>query len=188
MTHLVAALPQILIKQLSPWVSRARRLPVWTRSIPGAWAGMSQNSDHSKRAPVKLPHAVIVKPPGLRPMLYTMRELAEELGLPERTLRNWLDAGAPYQWDWRRHIWISGNAFREWVQAQREPERAGKLQDSQAYCLRCKTTVELVAPEHKPIKGILVHIKGACPQCGCVIIRGVPNGTTYSSNQRCVGQ
>lgn len=137
---------------------------------------------------MKLPHAVVVKAPGLLPMLYTVRELAEELGLPDRTLRDWLDAGAPYHRDGRRHIWINGISFKEWVQAQRKPERAGKLQDGQAYCLRCKASVELVAPEQRTIKGKLVHIKGACPQCGCAINRGARNGTTYPSNQLCVGQ
>lgn len=44
---------------------------------------------------IKLPHQVIVKAPGLLPMLYTVRGLAEELGMPERTLRDWLVRGAP---------------------------------------------------------------------------------------------
>jgi len=39
---------------------------------------------------IHLPRQVIVKAPGLLPMLYTVRELSEDLGMPERTLRDWL--------------------------------------------------------------------------------------------------
>ena len=42
-----------------------------------------------------LPHSVIVRAPILLPMLYTIPELAQELRTPERTLRDWLAAGAP---------------------------------------------------------------------------------------------
>jgi len=42
------------------------------------------------RRRTKLPHAVIIKAPGLLPMLYTPREICEELGVAESTLRDWL--------------------------------------------------------------------------------------------------
>jgi len=45
---------------------------------------------------VKLPHNVIVKAPGLLPMMYTLREITEHLELPMSTLRNWFKAGVPY--------------------------------------------------------------------------------------------
>ena len=41
----------------------------------------------------RLPHSVIVRAPGLLPMLYTPRELERELGVPARTIREWLDRG-----------------------------------------------------------------------------------------------
>jgi hypothetical protein len=43
-----------------------------------------------------LPHSVIVKSPGLLPMLHTARELAVELRVPERTPNDWLNMSAPY--------------------------------------------------------------------------------------------
>jgi hypothetical protein len=44
---------------------------------------------------ISLPHSVIVKAPGILPMLYTVSELAQELRTPERALQDWLAAGAP---------------------------------------------------------------------------------------------
>lgn len=132
---------------------------------------------------MKLPHIVIVKSPGLLPMLYTVREISAELNIPESTLRDWLEAGAPHQRDRRQHIWINGVVFNQWVQEQRKSKREHKLLDHQAFCLRCKTVVELNAPERKAIKGKLVHIKGVCPQCGCVINRGARNGSSGEQNQ-----
>jgi len=127
---------------------------------------------------MKLPHQVIVKAPGLLPMLYKPSELANELQIPERTLRDWLEAGAPHQRDASQHIWINGQDFRHWVDEKRKPKQALKLLDHQAYCLRCKTAVELQKPERYAIKGKLVNIKGTCPNCGCTINRGGVSGTT----------
>jgi hypothetical protein len=109
-------------------------------------------------------------------MLYKVSELAGELDVPERTLRDWLDAGAPSQRDELNHIWINGKVFSQWVEGQRKPKRVIKLLDHQAYCLRCNMAVELQTPQCRAIKGKLVHIKGICPQCGCSINRGATNG------------
>jgi hypothetical protein len=126
---------------------------------------------------MKLPHHVIVKAPGLLPMLYKASELADEIQIPERTLRDWLEAGAPFQRDSSNRIWVNGQEFKQWVQEKRKPKRTFKLLDNQAYCLHCKTAVELLNPERHAIKGKLVNIKGVCPQCGCTINRGGVDGT-----------
>lgn len=126
---------------------------------------------------MKLPHHVIVKAPGLLPMLYKTSELAHEIQVPERTLRDWLETGAPYQRDASNRIWINGKDFKKWVQEKRQPKRAQKLLDHQAYCLRCKAAVDLLHPERLAVKGKLINIKGTCPQCGCTINRGGVNGT-----------
>jgi hypothetical protein len=125
---------------------------------------------------MKLPHHVIVKAPGLLPMLYKASELADEIQIPERTLRDWLEAGAPYQRDSSNRIWVNGKDFKQWVQEKRKSKRTFKLLDNQAYCLHCNTAVELLNPERHAIKGKLVNIKGACPQCGCTINRGGIDG------------
>jgi hypothetical protein len=44
---------------------------------------------------IKLPHIVRVKSTGLLPMLYTVRELAEEISVPERTLHDRLRTAHP---------------------------------------------------------------------------------------------
>ena len=44
----------------------------------------------------KLPHNVIIKAPGLLPMLYTLREIWEELDIAESTLRDWLQLDVPH--------------------------------------------------------------------------------------------
>ena len=62
-----------------------------------------------------LPHAVIVKAPGLLPMLYRLGELAEELEISPRVVREWMDKGLPYTRDAHGHLWINGQQFAEWV-------------------------------------------------------------------------
>jgi len=121
---------------------------------------------------IRLPHQVIVKAPGLLPMLYTVRELSEDLSMPERTLRDWLNSGVPHTWDARRRIWINGQEFAGWVVAQRRQRRRVPLADDEAYCLRCKQAVKLRNPVTIPIKAKLVRIQGTCPVCQCVINRG----------------
>jgi hypothetical protein len=53
--------------------------------------------EHCRRN--KLPHGVIVRAPGLLSMLYSPRELSEDLQIPESTLLDWLQAGAPHRRD-----------------------------------------------------------------------------------------
>lgn len=125
---------------------------------------------------MNLPHRVIAKAPGLLPMLYKVSELASDLEIPDRTLRDWLEAGAPHHRDERNHLWVNGKIFSQWVQNNRKQKRPSSLADGQAYCLKCKTVVELETPEIIPIKGKLVNIKGTCPRCGCVINRGGRDG------------
>lgn len=98
---------------------------------------MSQDLSNPR---IKLPHAVIVKAPGLLPMLYTVRELADELSMPERTLRDWLLHGAPHTRVRLGHIWVNGQAFAAWVASQRKkstwlqaPARRGILHGLQPH-------------------------------------------------------
>lgn len=130
---------------------------------------------------IRLPHSVIMKSPGLLPMHYKTSELALAIGLPERTLREWLKAGAPHFRDARGHIWIHGREFSEWVTGLRKPARERKLRDDEAFCMRCRQAVTLTDTSIKPMKGKLILIRGKCPNCGCTINRGgrIP---TYHSN------
>jgi len=126
----------------------------------------------------KLPHNVIIKAPGLLPMLYTPREICEELDIAESTLRDWLQIDAPHQRDNRNRIWINGEEFARWVNNQRKPKVTNKLNEDEAYCLRCNQVSKLLSPQIQPIKGNLVLIKGTCANCGAVINRGAHRDRT----------
>jgi len=126
----------------------------------------------------KLPHNVIIKAPGLLPMLYTPREICEELDIAESTLRDWLQIDVPHQRDNRNRIWINGEEFARWVNNQRKPKVTNKLNEDEAYCLRCNQVSKLLSPQIQPIKGNLVLIKGTCVNCGAVINRGAHRDRT----------
>ena len=126
----------------------------------------------------KLPHNVIIKAPGLLPMLYTPREICEELDIAESTLRDWLQIDVPHQRDNRNRIWINGEEFARWVNNQRKPKATNKLNEDEAYCLRCNQVSKLLSPQIQPIKGNLVLIKGTCANCGAVINRGAHRDRT----------
>ena len=136
-----------------------------------------------KNRRTKLPHAVIIKAPGLLPMLYTPREICEELGIAESTLRDWLQAGVPHQRDNRNRIWINGELFASWVCEQRKQKPGGILNEGEAYCMRCNQVSKLVSPQIQPIKGNLVLIKGTCEKCGNVINRGAHRDRTPELSQ-----
>ena len=121
---------------------------------------------------IRLPHAVIVNAPGLLPMLYKVSELAVELHLPERTLRGWLENGAPHKRNQRGQIWVYGPEFSLWVAGMHKPKREKKLTKNQAYCFRCNQIVDMQNASSRSIKGKLIMTKGVCPQCGCTINRG----------------
>ena len=126
----------------------------------------------------KLPHNVIIKAPGLLPMLYTPREICEELDIAESTLRDWLQIDVPHQRDNRNRIWINGEEFARWVNNQRKPKGTNKLNEDEAYGLRCNQVSKLLSPQIQPIKGNLVLIKGTCSNCGAVINRGAHRDRT----------
>lgn len=134
---------------------------------------MKAEAVNPSRLRVRLTHSVIVKAPGLLPMRYLPSELAGELGMPVRTLYDWLKAGAPHTRDAQGNLWIEGPVFAGWVSAQRKAHTPRtKLADDQAYCLRCKQAVTLVDPRRERGKGRLLLIKGHCPRCGASINRG----------------
>jgi hypothetical protein len=129
---------------------------------------------------IRLTHSVIVKAPGLLPMLYLPSELAQELGMPVRTLYDWLQAGAPHSKDALGNLWIPGREFARWIEANHKPPPvSGRLENGQAYCLRCKQAVTLIDPRQQPVKGKLILIKGTCPHCGTKINRGGRNDHTF---------
>jgi hypothetical protein len=114
---------------------------------------------------------VIVRAPGLLPMLYTPRELEQELGIPSCTLREWTKAGMPFQKDAQGHIWINGVEFAAWIEQVRTSRQRIRLACDEAYCLHCKKPVKLSNPR-KSNRGKLTLSQGICPSCGGPINRG----------------
>jgi hypothetical protein len=124
---------------------------------------------------IKLPHNVIVKSTGLLPMLYTVRELAEEIAIPERTLRDWLSHGAPHSRDRLSHIWINGQAFAGWVQSQRKKSNGTHMKKNEGYCMTCNRVVAMLHPTRYPSASRLTYIHGTCPACNGKVTRGTWN-------------
>ena len=93
----------------------------------------------------KIPHCVIVRAPGLLPMLYKPSELEQELDIPAFTVRGWLSKGLPHQRDSRGHIWIDGRQFAEWVQVTSQARPRANLREDEAYCLRCRRLVKMLS-------------------------------------------
>lgn len=125
---------------------------------------------------LKLPHSVIVRAPGLLPMLYTFSELEEELGVPARTLHDWLGRGLPHQRDARFRIWIDGRQLATWVQTVRAARsKRLRLNPDEAYCFRCHKPTKLIMSTMEP-QGKQAPLRGTCLDCGTAIHRGVRHG------------
>ena len=123
----------------------------------------------------KIPHSVIVRAPGLLPMLYKVRELAEELGISPRTIRKWAHRGMPHQRGSRDHIWVNGKEFAEWIENRRRSGRGPKLKPDEGYCMRCRRAVRLLNPIRQP-NGKSFLLRGTCPRCGATVNRGMRDG------------
>lgn len=120
---------------------------------------------------MKLPHAVIVRAPGLLPMLYKPSELARDLGAPARSVRSWISKGMPHQRDKRGHLWIDGKQFAQWVSSRHKPRARLRLKADEAYCLRCRKPAKLVNPTSTR-QGKRLLLRGTCPRCGGATSRG----------------
>jgi hypothetical protein len=128
------------------------------------WSKLLQEGDNIVTQQ-KLPRSVILQAPALLPMLYTVSEISNLLGIPDRTLRDWLAFyGAPHTRDKKNHLWINGVLFAGWVNdlRKKKPKTNTKLATDEAYCLRCSQPVKLTKPVMIPVKGKLVLIQGRC--------------------------
>ncbi len=133
-------------------------------------------TDHTRRR--TLPHSVVVRAPGLLPMLYRPAELAVDLGVLDRVVREWLRRDLPHQRDERGHVWIDGREAAQWVNRIQRSRSTPKLADDEAYCLPCHGSVKLLNPTRTQHgKQIVLH--GCCPNCGTSIHRGIRNDQSY---------
>ena len=105
-------------------------------------------------------------------MLYTPKELSEQIGFTQRQVyRVYIPAGCPHERDDKRHIWINGQEFRKWfdvIYAKRN------LEADEIFCLTCRRAVKKVNPQRKEKDGLIYDLC-ACPKCGRVLARIVDN-------------
>lgn len=105
---------------------------------------------------------------GLLNMLYTPKELAEEIGINfDQVYRVYIPAGCPHSKDNRGRISINGKEFKAWFE---ENYKKRKLERDQAYCVSCKKAVEIIDPGR--IKdGNNIYLISNCPLCGNRVTR-----------------
>jgi len=105
---------------------------------------------------------------GLLDMMYTPRELAEEIGINvNKVYMVYLPGGCPHERDNNRHIWINGKVFRGWFE---EVYRKRPLGKGETFCLTCKKAVPLVESERKNTDGLIYDLS-SCPNCGRKLTR-----------------
>lgn len=100
---------------------------------------------------------------GLFDLLYTPRELAQEVGFHlDQVYAVYIPLGCPNQRDGKNHILINGKDFAAWygkVYAKLQ------LKQDETFCKTCKKGVKIINPETKDKNG-LVYLVSACPVCG----------------------
>ncbi len=103
---------------------------------------------------------------GLLNMLYTPRELSEEIGISKNQIyRVYLPLNCPHEKDDLGRISIHGLSFRVWYE---DLYKKVGLEKNQAWCVSCKKIVD-VSDSKRFTKGRLVYDLFTCPICGkCV--------------------
>ncbi|KAA3642016.1 MAG: hypothetical protein DWQ07_25820 [Chloroflexi bacterium] len=105
-------------------------------------------------------------------MMYKPSELAKEVGFRKRQIyRVYIPLGMPHERDHRRHIWINGIEFKEWIE-QIYPKV--KLKSDQSFCLTCKQAVDIIKPKKKK-SGVMTYLLSSCPNCGRKLTRIIEN-------------
>ena len=100
---------------------------------------------------------------GLLDMMYSPRELAEEIGINKNQIyRVYIPLHCPHERDKKGRIQIHGISFRDWYGNK---YKKIQLEKNQAWCGSCKKAVEIKSPE-RFVKGRLVYVLFVCPVCG----------------------
>ena len=105
-------------------------------------------------------------------MLYTPSEMAEELGVEQRSIYSRLiPAGLPHRRDPQTgYIWLHGPEITRW--ARQLNRKRSKLSENEAYCLKCRRGVSLVDAK-RITRGRFRMLQATCPNCGSKVNRGV---------------
>ena len=122
----------------------------------------------------KIPHAALIRAPGLLPMLYRISEVAEELHVTTDQVRYWICKGLPEEPDAQGVTCIDGEVVQRWFDELKTKRKWHKLDDKQAYCFHCAEAVPFT-PLAESRQAHQVLQTGICPTCGTTINRGVKN-------------
>jgi uncharacterized protein with PIN domain len=97
-------------------------------------------------------------------MMYSARELAEEIGIrTDQIYSVYMPLGCPHEREIsNKHIMINGKAFAEWYSKIYTKIR---LNPNETFCKTCRKPVEIYKPK-KHRKGNLVYELSVCPNCG----------------------
>ena len=96
-------------------------------------------------------------------MMYSARELAEEIGInKDQVYMVYVPLGCPSERDKTNHLFINGKAFAEWYIKVYVKIR---LKENETFCMTCQKGVEIIKPRKKK-KENLVYVLSDCPVCG----------------------
>ena len=116
----------------------------------------------------KMHRIVFKKRQRLLDMAYTTGEMADELGVTPKYIRDTMvrKMGAPYRCDKEGRLWLDGLKIREWIEKEFDPKKKSvKLESDEFYCVRCRE-------KRKSDDYVMKHSKGTnykqavCPFCG----------------------
>jgi hypothetical protein len=100
---------------------------------------------------------------GLLNMMYSPRELAEEVGIEKNQVyRVYIPLNCPHERDEQGRITIHGLSFRLWYE---DIYKKVKVEKNQAWCVSCKKIVD-VSDSKRFTKGRLIYDLSTCPICG----------------------
>ena len=120
---------------------------------------------------LKLPHKVIVRAPGLLPMMYTLKNwLCSRYAIQH--IEGWLSADCLMR-EMNGRIWINGELFPSWVNNQRMEKAHRKLANDEGFCMSCNQARKIENPKILHVKGKVKQIRGVCPVCHHTICRGI---------------
>lgn len=117
-----------------------------------------------------VPRTARLRAYGLLDMMYTPKEMADELGIEQRDIYRLIPAGMPHERDENGHIWLHGPMVAQWLRSL--GEKRSPLGPGQGYCLRCRSAVEMVNPTLVR-RGRFDILQALCPICGAKVSRGV---------------
>ena len=116
----------------------------------------------------KVHRIVYKKRQRLLDMAYTTGEIAEELGVTPKYIRDTLirKMGAPYRYDESGRLWLDGLQIREWIGKAFDPKkRSVKLDRNEFFCVKCREKRESDQFITKRLNGT-IYRQAFCPICG----------------------